>query len=169
MHKPIISPTPAAIPHRPVSRLADGNSSMCPTDVKNTALKKDISKPSKSHYCPWGTWQFQPSTRQYHKITSIDIGASAKFALAPISILVRPVLATSTLYWITTNTSAAYTFCIGFWRSLLIKGFYPGTFGGNFHPNFGNSPPKSSPYDGFLQTCSDCSDHSLSRAIVTLV
>jgi len=46
MHKPRISPTPTDIPQRPVSRLADGNSSMCPTDVMNTALQKDNSKPT---------------------------------------------------------------------------------------------------------------------------
>ena len=46
MHKPIISPAPTHIPHRPVSRFADGNSLMCPTEVMKTALQKDNSKPS---------------------------------------------------------------------------------------------------------------------------
>ena len=46
MHKPIISPQPTQIPQRPVSRFADGNSLMCPTDVMKTALQNDNSKPN---------------------------------------------------------------------------------------------------------------------------
>jgi len=45
-HKPTISPQPTHIPQRPVNRLADRNSFVCPTDVMKTALQNDNSKPT---------------------------------------------------------------------------------------------------------------------------
>lgn len=56
MYKPRISPAPTNIPQRPVSRFADGNVSMCPTDVMKTALQKDNSKPFMNITIHWQKW-----------------------------------------------------------------------------------------------------------------
>jgi len=69
------------------------------------------------------------------------------------------------MVWLTRGLCVCVCVCVCV-LCLRVQGFIQAPFGGT-SPQTSEIPPMPSPYDGFLQTCSDCSDHSLSRAIVT--